>query len=1373
MDAQSQIVALTTYVPKWVRRAYRNSGGILEPYAARRQAALLFLDLAGFSKETAHLAASGPSGVEELSKILNDTFSPLVDIIDKQGGDVVAFVGDGIVALWESDLLARDTQMAIQCGLQLQKYMKYEWDYDYAPFRMRVAIDCGEIFYCRIGGGGDRWRHLVVGTPLAAVGAAYRRAGPGDVLLCPKARDAAGPLLQYDVIDHYYSRAIAVTAARAFEMAREDAPLPLQELQRLLPVVVLERATAFAGIWLAEFRNLSVVQICLKEVEFGQGLLQALQEYYSEIENISRRLEGIVLHIQMDDKGVNAIVLFGLPPQAHEDDPLRAIQAALTMHNNLEARGHKASIGVSSGLSFCGEYGGQQRREYSAFGLAVNLSSRLMEIAGSGVLCDAATAAAVEKRVSFSASTTLNLKGWPQPIAAFRPEIVSRPLQSNTLRRAIGRDRERTILRDALERLKHGEGGLLVVQGEAGIGKSTLLSDLIRTARATNFRVLHAAATAIDQATTYFVWRDILSQLLTLDRGSETSQLRRRLERDLAQNSHLANWLPLLEDIIPLGFDPNFITTDMSHAARAAGIEELVVYLLTSFFSRQPTLVVIDDAQWIDGASVSLARAIVHRLPQILLVTAQRIAERPDFDEVRSLDPDVEILLEGLPREAVVEIICQRLGVSSVPRALAEFVTARASGNPFYCEEMTFALRDTGVLQVERGECRAPGDLSSDQTVLPNSVRSVVVARFDTLSLEKQLALKVASALEGSFSPELVQEVYPQETNIDHIHAILDTLVAKDMLNLTENDSGRRYKFRHTIFQNAVYELLSFSQRHVLHKKIASIIETRHQGALDPVCGQLARHWELANRPDLAIPYLERAADQALRSYSNLDAIRYVQRATQLTTKSGVSVDPRITTLWETMLGDAHHELRDFSKASVHYQRALMMLGHQVPSTAVKRMLDIVANAARQTKHRLFMPNMPGSASADMKCVAHIYERLSEEHFYHNDPILVLHGTLVSLNFAERSGSVAETISGYNGLALGLGMAGMVGAARYYSRRAFQLAEGNGALPEVARAHLVAGVLNAGLGEWNSAQHNAERARVLFRQLGDRVRLENTHSLAIFEAILRCDLSDAESALDDLTQTIAADANVTADIRGWHVCAGVSIDGIRGSIAPSALEDLRAIRRSGLSSANRLLCCGVLAGGCLQTGDLAAAHEAALEGAAVLQKSSVVWAAFGVLGAGGVSQALIAYWERATEEQAGDRSAAREAACNAVSKFFSLSRRSPVCWPWALLLRGRIAFLSGNAFRARRDWEQASRAGLRLGMPYVVGLAFSEIAFRSTQNAEERLDYLNRAERIFSTLGANHDLVRVKSALSGVSPADYRRLLGPTVTAFERPERRP
>ena len=146
-----------------------------------------------------------------------------------------------------------------------------------------------------------------------------------------------------------------------------------------------------------------------------------------------------------------------------------------------------------------------------------------------------------------------------------------------------------------------------------------------------------------------------------------------------------------------------------------------------------------------------------------------------------------------------------------------------------------------------------------------------------------------------------------------------------------------------------------------------------------------------------------------------------------------------------------------------------------------------------------------------------------------------------------------------------------------------------------------------------------------------------------------------------------------------------------------------------------------------------------------LQHSRVrLWAAFGALGAGGVAQALVALWERAEERNAPDAPGLRRSAEQAVHRFFKLSKRSPVCWPYALLLRGRAARLAGVRPAARRDWLAAANAASRLGMPHVLGLACFELGEHGSRNHSERLDRLRSAERIFASHGAENDLARLR-----------------------------
>ena len=163
--------------------------------------------------------------------------------------------------------------------------------------------------------------------------------------------------------------------------------------------------------WLAEFRFVSVICINFLGAVFDGDLLDFLQPCILEVQRVAADLEGVIFGVWMDDKGICVALVFGAPPLAHEEDPLRAVEAGLRIQKELRHRYARASIGIGSGKLFCGDYGGRSRRDYGLLGPAMNTAARLMEMADGGFLCDAATAQAVGDRVSFSVLQSQHMKG--------------------------------------------------------------------------------------------------------------------------------------------------------------------------------------------------------------------------------------------------------------------------------------------------------------------------------------------------------------------------------------------------------------------------------------------------------------------------------------------------------------------------------------------------------------------------------------------------------------------------------------------------------------------------------------------------------------------------------------------------------------------------------------------------------------------------------------------------------------------------------------------------------------------------------------------------------------------------------------------------
>jgi class 3 adenylate cyclase/tetratricopeptide (TPR) repeat protein len=1337
-------VDVNAYVPRWVRTALgkpRFSCGelVVEP----RVAAVLLLDIAGSVEITNQLAQRGPGGAEETSNLLNRCFGSLTDIIHYHGGDVIAFAGDGILAMWDDALpIDEAARLAAQCALALRNEMSEQAESGQHRLRQRISAEVGEIHCCKLGGLYGQWCFVVVGSPFQRLGEAYRKARVGDVVLCSELhrtiRDHCEGRLSEElfVLDSMLNCKMPST-----QFVWQDAEK--QQIEALVPNVVVDHLRLGEGKWLAEFRNITIVYVNLLDLCFRDEFVDALQAAVLEVQRAAHRFDGIVHKTLMDDKGFSIMLAFGLPALAHEDDPQRGIEAGLAISRELRAAAVRASIGIASGKLFCGDYGGRERREYCLIGPAINTAARLMEFAAGGVLCDATTAEAVQGRVSFSVLPPQHVKGGEAWVAAFRPVTVSGAHRGDGDSEIVGRESERRQLQNALQS-RHG--GAIIVQGEPGIGKSVLLDDLADFSRTHGFRILRGFATSIDKLTPYFAWRDVIHELLG---GGSPEEVSRIAQEKLKHDETLSSWLPLLREIININLAETALTQQITGSARAACIEALIVALLADR-EQNPSALVFEDLHWFDSASIRLLTGVARMLPRLLLVASRRprvsLTAHPEPRE----EPDyfIEISLGAMTKGAIEELVRRKLRASELPELLVSFVYKHGGGNPFHCEELALALRDTGAVAVTRGLCEVLADLSDPtKRSLPANLEGAIVSRVDALPVEMQLLLKVASAIGGDFTAETAQGVYPRETARTDVKAMLDQLVEQDFLRFEDEGSTPSYAFRHAVSQEVTYRLLSFAQRVTLHKAIAAVLERQHSEWLEPYYSQLAQHCERANEKDRAIRYLELSAEQALRSYANRDAIRYIQRAFRLTEGAPIADSDARQSEWEEILGDANNELADYEEAFLHYARAMALIKQTSPRGRAGRLARVMTNAALQIRLRLWTPRVENRSTMDRRKfqrTAHIRERLAERHFFLNESLAVLDETLSALNLAERFGAAAETVSGYSALGLGLGMSGLHGVGRFYCSRALRVAGEVGSLPVTARAHLLAAVFGYGMGEWEFTERCARHALALYRQLGDRSRWHAPVTILAFSSILRSDLAGAEKLLSDLETMISSES--TQQARAWHAAAAVLSNLMRSRTDPDQLQRLNDLTQARLVRADRLLCLGILSSAFLQRQETTDAMDAAERGLAVLQEVDVVWGSY-VYGVVGVTEVLLAKWAEEKDRQ-NVGSFARSRALLACRHAARVTRMSPVCRPQTLLLLGRAALLSGRPAKAQRLWGSAAKAAKKLQMPRELGLALYEIGQTKSHNDPERSSNLVRAAAIFEGVGALPDLAAVRRALS-------------------------
>jgi class 3 adenylate cyclase/tetratricopeptide (TPR) repeat protein len=829
------------YLPRIVRAWSGDSNGAR---ARVLEGSLVSVDIDGFTALAERLSVKGRAGAEELVQRISSCFVRLIAVAERRGGDVLKFRGDALLLFFRGD---HHAERAAGAAADMQRTIEAMESGD-VELRMSASVHSGQChFFLTV----TPHRELIVAGPSATrVFELEDLASAGEIVVSAETAAAVDPSWLEEERE-------GARVMRRFEQGGSLVTPPPDvagtHLEEFVPASLRAHLAVSSGD--AEHRLVTVAFVKLSKTddviaaEGASSLLERIDALAAAVGDACTTYGLTWLESDIDVNAVKLYLTGGAPLSSGQDEEgmLRALRGIVTTDVDLPIR-----AGVNRGHVFTGDIGGASRRTYAVMGDAVNLAARLTAraqprgiLATTDVLDRAKTIYASEKE-------PLLLKGKQRAVTAHHVGAVigtraESGLDSTPL---VGRERELALLSASVEAARMRELRIVELVGESGIGKSRLVREL-RTL-AVDFAQLTASAERYASSTPFYAWRNVLRQLAGITPGLSREQAGAQLALFVTGvMSDLAPWLPLLA--IP--FDAEVLPTPEAEALDPAASRDKLHETVETFLERvvmMPTLLVFEDAHWLDDSSRSLLRCLTEKpaqRPWLICVTTRPSGGR----SVHEGGPTERIELEPLDASHSAELALILAEDFALSTEKVDALSERSGGNPLFVQELVSAAQQGEHLET-----------------LPESVESLLTARIDTLEPADRMLLRYAAVVGPTFELDLLGTLLDDELPDAGDAARWETL--REFVHSSGEGS---FTFRHDLVRVTAYEGLSFRRRREIHGRFASALE-RQGGEADAL---LSLHFFEAGVHDKAWTYAVAAAERAQLSFANVVAAELYERA--------------------------------------------------------------------------------------------------------------------------------------------------------------------------------------------------------------------------------------------------------------------------------------------------------------------------------------------------------------------------------------------------------------------------------------------------------------------------------------------------------------
>ncbi len=620
------------------------------------------------------------------------------------------------------------------------------------------------------------------------------------------------------------------------------------------------------------------------------------------------RYEGTVARLQGD----GFLAFFGAPV-AHEDDPVRAVMAGVEILEDLapfrteifEDYGldFNVRVGINTGPVVVGDIGADRALEYTAMGDAINLAARMEATAAPGTVQIAHnTYRLVAPLFDVEALGAIAVKGKDEAVLSYR--VIGRKEQPGRLRGIegldaplIGRDAEFAQLRGQLDELRGGRGQIVFLVGEAGLGKSRLLSEMVeywRQVPGSERYWTTAQGIPYESGRPYSLFYQRMRQNLGIEDNDSPEVARRKIDRALSS-------FPMAQKMAI----SQAVETLMAVSGRAEGprleaeaLKRQLFELTTQVWQNEgqisASVAVFDDLHWSDPASAEL---IIHLLklvestPVMILCAMRPYVDSPGWqvkESAAELYPEhfSEFSLAPLSDGDSDELVNHLLVIADLPQDLRQLILDKAEGNPFFVEEVVRTLIDVGAIVKDDDGRRWLAAQPVEELAIPDNLQAMLTSRIDRLDKQTKVTLQIASVIGRTFYQRVLAYMAEKKQQLD---GELQALREAELILESAQRPELQYMFRHELTRDATYRTLLRRQRRRYHRRAGEAIEALFPDRLDDEAHRLAYHFGEAGDKGRALKYHEIAGDQAVGLYANKEAAEHYSAAIGLAKDSGDS----------------------------------------------------------------------------------------------------------------------------------------------------------------------------------------------------------------------------------------------------------------------------------------------------------------------------------------------------------------------------------------------------------------------------------------------------------------------------------------------------